>query len=44
MYETIKEVEENTWLLSFMDYDLGYFALEEKCLQPLDNPSGAFKV
>jgi transposase InsO family protein len=40
----IKEVEENTWLLSFMDYDLGYIDLEEKCLQPLDNPFGAFKV
>jgi len=40
----IKEVEENTWLLSFMDYDLGYIDLDEKCLQPLDNPFGAFKV
>jgi hypothetical protein len=40
----IKEVEENTWLLAFMDYDLGYIDLEEKCLQPLDNPFGAFKV
>lgn len=40
----IKEVEENTWLLSFMDYDLGYIDLEQKCLQPLHNPFGAFKV
>lgn len=25
---------------SFMDYDLGYIGLEEKTLQPLDNPFG----
>jgi hypothetical protein len=24
--------------VSFMDYDLGYIDLEEKTLQPLDNP------
>ena len=40
----IKEVEENTWLVTFMDYDLGYIDLEEKCLQPLENPFGATKV
>jgi hypothetical protein len=36
----IKEVEEGIWLVSFMDYDLGYIDLEEKTLQPLDNPFG----
>jgi hypothetical protein len=25
---------------SFMNYDLGYIDLEEKTLQPLDNPFG----
>ena len=40
----IKEVDENTWLVSFMNYDLGYIDLEEKCLQPLDNPLGAARV
>jgi transposase InsO family protein len=40
----LKEVEENVWLLSFMDYDLGYIDLDEKCLQPLENPFGAIKV
>jgi hypothetical protein len=40
----LKEVEENTWLVSFMHYDLGYIDLEEKSLQPLENPFGAFKV
>jgi hypothetical protein len=28
------------WLASFMHYDLGYFDLEQKTLQPLDNPFG----
>jgi hypothetical protein len=36
----IKEVEEGIWLVSFMDNDLGYIDLEEKTLQPLDNPFG----
>ena len=40
----IKEVDENTWLVSFMEYDLGYVDLEEKSLQPLENPFGAIKV
>jgi len=37
----IKEVDEGIWLVSFMHYDLGYFDLEQKTLQPLDNPFGA---
>jgi len=36
----IKEVADGIWLVSFMDYDLGYIDLEEKALQPLDNPFG----
>lgn len=40
----LKEVEENVWLVSFMDYDLGYIDLEEKTIQPLENPFGAQKV
>src|ERR1700694_2558595 len=36
----IKEVNEGIWLVSFMHYDLGYFDLEQKTLQPLDNPFG----
>jgi hypothetical protein len=36
----IKEVDEGIWLVSFMDYDLDYIDLEEKTLQPLDNPFG----
>ena len=36
----IKEVDEGIWLASFMQYDLGYFDLEQRTLQPLDNPFG----
>jgi len=36
----IKEVDHGIWLVSFMDYDLGYIDLEEKTLQPLQNPFG----
>ena len=34
----IKEVEDRIWLVSFMDYDLGYFDEEGKRFEPLDNP------
>jgi hypothetical protein len=27
-------------LVSFMDYDLGYFDLDTRMLEPLDNPFG----
>ena len=36
----IKEADEGIWLASFMHYDLGYFDLEQRTLQPLDNPFG----
>jgi hypothetical protein len=36
----IKEVDEGVWLVSFMSYDLGFIDLEQKTLQPLDNPFG----
>jgi hypothetical protein len=34
----IKEVDD--WLASFMLLRFGYFDLEQKTLQPLDNPFG----
>lgn len=37
----VKEVDDGIWLVSFMEYDLGYVDLEEKTLQPLANPFGA---
>jgi putative transposase len=36
----IKQTDDRIWLVSFMNYDLGYFDLEQKTLQPLDNPFG----
>ena len=37
----IKEVDEGIWIVSFMRYDLGFIDLEQKTLQPTDNPFGA---
>jgi hypothetical protein len=34
------EVHDDIWLASFMDYDLGYFDLETRVLEPLENPFG----
>jgi hypothetical protein len=34
------EEKKIAWLVSFMDYDLGYIDLEERTLQPLNNPFG----
>jgi hypothetical protein len=36
----IKEVDDGIWIVSFMRYDLGYIDLEQRTLQPLDNPFG----
>jgi transposase InsO family protein len=36
----IKEVDEGIWIVSFMRYDLGFIDLEQKTLQPIDNPFG----
>jgi hypothetical protein len=36
----IKEVDEGVRIVSFMSYDLGFIDLEQKTLQPLDNPFG----
>ena len=36
----VKEVDEGVWLVSFMTYHLGYGDLEQRTLQPLDNPFG----
>ncbi|MFO0992513.1 MAG: IS481 family transposase [Hyphomicrobiales bacterium] len=36
----IKEVDDAIWLVSFMHYDLGYIDLEQRTLQPIDNPFG----
>ena len=36
----IKQVSEHIWLVSFMDYDLGYFDHEACRLEPLESPLG----
>ena len=36
----VKQVNERVWLVSFMDYDLGYFDDETCRLEPIDNPFG----
>ena len=36
----IRKGDDGIWLAGFMCYDLGYFDLEQKTLQPLDNPFG----
>jgi len=36
----VKEVDEGIWLVTLMHYDLGDIDLEQKTLQPLDNPFG----
>jgi putative transposase len=36
----IKQVTDRIWLVSFIDYDLGYFDHETCRLEPLDNPFG----
>jgi hypothetical protein len=35
----IKEVDDGIWLVSCMNYDLGYIDLEDKTLQPSKIPS-----
>lgn len=36
----VKQVDDRLWLVSFMDYDLGYFDDTECRLEPIDNPFG----
>lgn len=36
----IKEVNDGIWLVTFMDYDLGYFDEDSKRFEPLSNPFG----
>ena len=36
----LKEVDDGIWVVTFMAYDLGYIDLQQKTLQPIDNPFG----
>ena len=37
----IKETEDKIWLVSFMDYDLGYFDMDSCRVEPIGNPFAA---
>jgi len=37
----VKEVDNDIWLVSFMKYDLGYFDMSCKRIEPIENPFGA---
>jgi hypothetical protein len=34
----LREVEEQVWLVSFLDFDLGFFDREEGRVEPAPNP------
>jgi transposase InsO family protein len=40
----IREVDEHIWLVSFMDYDLGFFDQDEGRVEPAPNPFGPEQV
>jgi putative transposase len=40
----IKEMEDGIWVVSFMDYDLGYFDEKGTRVEPVDDPFGLQKV
>ena len=40
----IREVEDQVWLVSFLDYDLGYFDNERGRVEPGPNPFAPDKV
>jgi len=37
----VKQVSDKIWLVSFMQYDLGYFDHETCRLEPIENPFAA---
>ena len=36
----VRQVTDRIWLVSYMEYDLGYFDDETCRLEPIDNPFG----
>jgi putative transposase len=40
----IKEMEDGIWVVSFLDYDLGYFDNQSKRVEPVEDPFGLLKV
>jgi putative transposase len=39
----VREVDDKIWLVSFMDYDIGYFDEDNGRVEPIENPF-AYKV
>ena len=39
-----REVDDQSWLVSFLDYDLGFFEHEEGRVEPAPNPFAPGKV
>ena len=37
----VKQVDDKVWLVSFMQYDLGYFDSDTCRLEPIENPFAA---
>ena len=40
----IKEMEDGIWVVSFLDYDLGYFDDKSRKVEPVEDPFGMLKV
>jgi putative transposase len=40
----LREVEDRVWLVSFLDFDLGFFDQDEVRVEPAPNPFGTEKV
>ena len=36
----LRQVEDDVWLVSFMDYDMAYFDMESHKVSALENPFG----
>jgi hypothetical protein len=40
----IKEMEDGIWVVSFLNYDLGYFDDKSRKVEPVEDPFGMLKV
>ena len=40
----VKEMDDGIWVVSFLDYDLGYFDKMSKRVEPVEDPFGLLKV
>lgn len=40
----VKEMEDGIWVVTFLEYDLGYFDKMSKRVKPVEDPFGLLKV